>query len=110
MITFLNYSVHVCVCVYASRHLCLGDELCDLLAGVERGHLHVSHTPVGPARSIQDLVMLLQDFTETSEVQVLWTATRRQRLHTKQIGGFIYKKKKNAAGNMRCQNTHLFIC
>lgn len=68
---------YLCIiqCTY-TVYLRLGDELCDLLAGVEWRHLHVSHTPVGPARSIQDFVMFLQDFTETSEVQVLRTATR----------------------------------
>lgn len=69
----------------AGRHLRLSNELCDLLAGVERCHLHMSHTPVRPARSIQDLVMFLQDLTETSEVQVLWETTRNQQLqiHTR---------------------------
>lgn len=69
--------VSVCVRVHVSGHLCLRDELCDLLAGVERCNLHVSHTPVSSARSIQDLVMFLQDFTETSEVQILWTMARK---------------------------------
>lgn len=99
------------VCVYASRHLCLGDELCDLLAGVERCHLHVSHTPVGPARSVQDLVMFLQDFTETSEVQVLWTETRKQLLHihTTQTDRKVYLFYLNCCRKHEVQNTHLFI-
>lgn len=75
------YHVFVCDCVHLSKHLCLRDELCDLLAGVERCHLHVSHTPVGPARGVQDLVMFLQDLTEPSEVQVLLMATRKQLSH-----------------------------
>lgn len=70
-------SEYVCVCVHVSGHLCLRDELCDLLAGVERCNFHVSHTPVSSTRSIQDLVMFLQDFTETSEIQILWTMARK---------------------------------
>lgn len=42
----------------------------------------MSHTPVCPAGSIQDLVMFLQDLTETSEVQVLWETRRNQQLQT----------------------------
>lgn len=57
-----------------SGHLRLRDELRDLLAGVERSHLHVGHAPVGPAGGVQDFVMLLQDFSEPGEVQVLWQA------------------------------------
>lgn len=72
------FSIHVLV---TGRHLCLSDELCDLLAGIERCHLHMSHAPVCPARSIQDLVMFLQDLTETGEVQVLWAITNNQRLN-----------------------------
>lgn len=63
-------------------HLRLIDELCDLLAGVERCHLHVKHTPVGPAGGIQDLVMLLQDLTETGEVQVLSKTTKEKPLYS----------------------------
>ena len=83
------------VSLCAHVHLCLRDELGDLLAGVERCHLHVSHTPVGPTSSVQDLVMFLQDFTETSEVQVLWTDTRKQLLHTKQTDGKVYLLQTN---------------
>lgn len=54
-------------------HLSLRDELRDLLASVEGRHFHVSHTPVGPAGRIQNLVMFLQDLTETGEIQILWT-------------------------------------
>lgn len=53
------------------QYLSLRDELGDLLAGVEGGHLHVGHAPVGPPRRLQDLIMLLQDLTETCEVQIL---------------------------------------
>ena len=56
-------------------YLGLRDELGDLLAGVEGGHLHVRDPPVGPPRRVQDLVMLLQDLPETCEVQVLHTHT-----------------------------------
>ena len=52
-------------------YLGLRDELGDLLAGVEGGHLHVGHAPVRPTGRVQDLVMLLQDLTEPGEVQVL---------------------------------------
>ena len=61
-----------------SRHLRLTDELRDLLAGVERCHLHMRHTPVRSTRGIQDLVMFLQDLTKTSEVQVLEEAAKKQ--------------------------------
>lgn len=77
--------------MHASRHLCLRDELRDLLAGVERRHLHVSHTPVGPAWRIQDLVMFLQDLAETGEVQVLRTeGCENISRPDKQTGGWIY--------------------
>lgn len=62
-------------CDCPGGHLRLRDELRDLLAGVEGSHLHVGDAPVGAAGRVQDLVMLLQDFAETGEVQVL----RRQR-------------------------------
>lgn len=52
-------------------HLCLRNELCDLLAGVEGRHLDVSDPPIGPSRRLEDLIMLLQDLPETGEVQVL---------------------------------------
>ena len=68
---WVRVCVRACVRACAWRYLRLGDELGDLLAGVERGHLHVGHPPVGPPRGVQDLVMLLQDLAETSEVQVL---------------------------------------
>lgn len=42
----------------------------------------MSHAPVRPAGRIQDLVMFLQDLTETSEVQVLWETRRNQQLQT----------------------------
>lgn len=61
-----------------SGHLCLRDELRDLLAGVEGRHLHVRDAPVSAAGRVQDLVMLLQDFTETGEVQVLPATTSRE--------------------------------
>lgn len=38
----------------------------------------MSHAPVGPTGGVQDFVMLLQDFTEPGEVQVLWKATGGQ--------------------------------
>lgn len=52
-------------------YLGLRDELCDLLAGVERGHFHVGHTPVGSTLCVQNLVMFLQDLPESGEVQIL---------------------------------------
>lgn len=52
-------------------YLCLRNELRDLLAGVEGRHLDVSNPPVGPARRLEDLIMLLQNLPETGEVQVL---------------------------------------
>ncbi len=91
----------MCVCVYASRHLCLGDELRDLLAGVERCHLPVSHAPVGPARGVQDLVMFLQDFTETSEVQVLWTETNVTYSHQTNRVETLFIPNKTGAGNIK---------
>lgn len=69
------------VCVHLSEYLCLRNELRDLLAGVERCHLHMGHTPVSPTRGVQNLVMFLQDLTETSEVQVLLMTTRKQQSH-----------------------------
>ena len=56
---------------YPIQYLSLRDELGNLLAGVEGGHLHVGHAPLGSPRRLQDLIMLLQDLTETCEVQIL---------------------------------------
>lgn len=107
--TALYHSMYMCVCVHASMHLCLGYELCDLLAGIERCHLHVSHTPVGPARGIQDLVMFLQDFTETSEVQVLWTTTGKQLLntHTRKKDWKVYLIQTNCCRKQKAQHQFL---
>lgn len=57
--------------VHTSSYFRLRDELRDLLAGVKRSHLNVSHPPVRPPWRFQDLVMLLQYFPKTCKVQVL---------------------------------------
>lgn len=53
-------------------YLSLRDELCDLLTGVEWSHLHVSHTPISSTLCVQNLIMFLQNLTESSEVQILY--------------------------------------
>lgn len=69
-------------------HLCLRDDLCDLLAGVERGHFNVSHPPVSSPRCLQNLIMFLQDLPETGEVQVLQGAKERETEGERERGAF----------------------
>lgn len=44
------------------------------------------HAPVSAAGRVQDLVMLLQDFTETGKVQVLPAEKKRETLERSQGG------------------------
>lgn len=102
--------LRVCVCVYyvcLRKHLCLRDELRDLLAGIERCHLHVGHTPVSTTRGVQDLVMFLQDLTETSEVQVLLMTRQHKSIHglTQEI---ITLKTTSFLSLMHCYNASYF--
>lgn len=61
------------MCVYLS----LRDKLCDFLACVKWSHFNMGHSPISPPRCLQNLIMLLQDLPETSEVQVLQRYRKR---------------------------------
>lgn len=64
----------MCVCDF---HLSLRDELSDLLACIKWSHFNMSHPPICPLGSFQNLIMLLENLPESCEVQVLTGSEKR---------------------------------